>query len=434
VFPQRKTAALALLIALFAAAAGAMPALRLPLFAVDALLVAAMVADALLLRGRRIAASREVASILSVGRKNAVVITLRNDSGRVLRGVVSDDPVSNSETTGLPAPVVLLPRATIAVRYEVTPSRRGPRTFGAVAVRYGSPLGLIARQERIALPSQSDVYPDVHASRALELLRRQGRQDARLGSLRVRGGDTEFERLRPYQVGDEVRHIDWRSSARRDDPTVRQFQAESNQNVVFAIDVGRGMRGASHGLEQVDHALNAALLAADVAIRGGDKAGLLLFDDAPRKFLAPVAGRSGARRLARAAFDLEASVAATDYRAAMTFLASQVRVRSLFIVFTNLLEPRAADELAAALRSLMPRHVPLCVLMRDTDVEALAVAPADRAVDLYVRAAAAEALAFRDTLLRGLKKSGVLVLDENPRDITPGLVKRYLEVKARRLI
>src|SRR5208337_3063170 len=158
-------------------------------------------------------------------------------------------------------------------------------------VRWASPLGLLSRQENTEIPSRADVYPDVHAARSLEMLRRQGRQDARLGSLRVRGGDTEFERLRPYQRGDEVRHIDWRASARRDDPTVRQYQAESDQNVVFAIDIGRAMRGDSGGLTQVDHALNAALLAADVALRGGDKAGLMTFDDAPRTWLSPTGGR-----------------------------------------------------------------------------------------------------------------------------------------------
>ena len=432
--PQKKLAILAFGAALLAAFAGLLPALRVPLFALDALLVVATIVDAATMGGRRLHLEREVANILSVGRKNPVKLVLHNRSDRTLRGVVSDDPLDDAQTFGLPAGFLLPPRASIAITYEVTPTRRGPRQFGGIAARYDSLLGLVSRQEREEAPAAADVYPDVHAARALELLRRQGRQDARLGSLRVRGGDTEFERLRPYQTGDEVRHIDWRASARRDDPTIRQFQAESNQNVVFAIDTGRGMRGVSEGLGHVDHALNAALLAADVALRGGDKAGLLVFDDQPRKFLMPTGGRSGARKLTRAAYDLEASVAATDYRAATTFLASQVRSRSLFIVFTNLLDPRSGKELASALRGLLPRHLPLCVLLRDTDVEALATAPAERAEDLYVRAAAAETLAWRDGLLRSLKKGGVLVLDANPKDVTPSLVKRYLEVKARRLL
>jgi uncharacterized protein (DUF58 family) len=432
--PARRFVVLAFVALLVAIGAGLLPASRLALFLVDFALAGAALIDALLLRGRRVEVERAAATILSVGRPNVVTLSLRNTSRRTLRGTVSDDPLGDAVTHGLPLPFVLSPGASALVRYEIAPTRRGARAFGAVRVRYASPLGLLSRQERTDLPAAADVYPDVHAARSLEMLRRQGRQDARLGSLRVRGGDTEFERLRPYQRGDPVRHIDWRASARRDDPTVRQYQAESNQNVVFALDIGRGMRGESAGLTSVDHALNAALLAADVALRGGDRAGLMTFDDAPRAFLRPTGGRAGGRKLTRAAYALEAGFAATDYRSALTFLLAQVRARSLFVIFTNLLDARSARELSSSVRSLLPRHLPLCVMMQDTDIEALAVAPARAVGDLYVRAAAGEALAWRDGVIRSLRKSGVLVLDAKPGDVTPKLVKTYLEIKARRLL
>ena len=432
--PTKRLAGLVALATVVALVAGYLPDARTPLFGLDAFIAIAVLVDVLLAIGRRIEVERQCASIFSVGRANVVTIALRNRSGRRVRGVVADDPLSDADTSGLPAVLDLAPRSAGAVKYDVTPTRRGGRDFHVVTVRYVSPLGLVARQERTALPARVDVYPDVHAARSLEMLRRQGRQDARLGSMRVRGGDTEFERLRPYQRGDEVRHVDWRASARRDDVTVRQFQAESNQSVVFALDLGRAMRGESAGLTSIDHALNAALLTADVALRGGDKAGLMAFDEAPRSWLAPSGGRAGARKLTRAAYALEAGLSATDYPAALTFLRAQMRARSLVVLFTNLLEPRSAKELASSLRGLLPRHLPLCVLMRDTDVEALAVAPAATAEDLYVRAAAAESLAWRDALIRSLRKDGVLVLDARPGDVTPALVKSYLEVKARRLL
>jgi uncharacterized protein (DUF58 family) len=445
IFPTPRLAALALVVAAIAVVAGYLPAVRGPLFGLDAALAAAALIDVALARGRRVLVEREAAAIFSVGRRNQVTLTLRNTSGRALRGTVADDPLEGCSEIGDPAPFVLEGHGTAAIKYEVIPSRRGRRELRGVTVRYASLLGLVARQERTALSAFVDVYPDVHAARSLELLRRQGRQDARLGSLRVRGGDTEFERLRPYQRGDEIRHIDWRATARRDDLTARQFQAESNQNVVFVLDVGRGMRGeapgvdsegggASQALSAVDRALNAALLTADVVTRAGDKAGLLVFDDAPRAFVPPAGGTIGVRRLTRAIHALQASLNATDYAAAMAFLRAQVRSRSLFIVFTQLLEPRAAKELASSLKGLLPRHLPLCVLMRDMDIEALVTAPVAGAGDLYVRAAAAEALASRDALVRSLVASGVLVLDVSPADLTPALVRRYLDVKSRRLL
>lgn len=434
VVPTRRFVVLAFVATMVATLAGYLRGIDPAWVALDGALLLMVAIDALTGRGRRFEIERKAAQIFSVGRANPVTLTLHNRSGRALRGTVTDDPIADSTTEGLPGVFAIPAHASVTLRYEITPTRRGKRNLGAVTVRYALPLGLLDRQERTELPQAVDVYPDVHAARALEMLRRQGRDDARMGSLRVRGGDTEFERLRPYQVGDEIRHVDWRASARRDDLVVRQYQAESNQNVVFAIDTGRGMRGESRGITSIDHALGAALLTADVALRGGDRAGLFTFDDKPRSFSRPMGGRSGGRKLTRAAHALDASLAATDYRSAMVFLKTQMKARSLFVVFTNLLEPRSARELAAAVKSLMPRHLPLCVLMRDEEVEALATSPIMNESDALVRAAAAETLAWRDGIVRTLKNAGALVLDARPEEVTPLLVKRYLEVKARRLL
>ena len=434
IVPTRRLATLAGAAIAVAILAGYVPTARTAWLVVDAALLFGVLVDLLFARGVRVEVERNAAEIFSVGRANPVTLGLRNRTRRTLRLVVDDDPLAEVETTGIPVEIDLAPHATEIVRYEATPKRRGARTFDAVSLRTSLPLGLLERHDRFALPAEVDVYPDVHAARALELLRRQGRADARLGSLRVRGGDTEFERLRPYVLGDEIRHVDWRATARRDDVTVRQFQAESNQNVVFALDVGRAMRGESGGLTSVDHALNAALLAADVALRSGDRAGLLAFDDAPRAYLPPSGGRSGGRKLIRAVHDLEAGFAATDYRAAMSFLQTQVKARSLIVVFTHFLEKRSATELASAVRSLRPRHLPLCVFLRDRDVVSLATSPSTGGDDLYVRGAAAETLATRDALLRELRAAGVLVLDAAPEDVTPNVVRKYLEIKARRLL
>lgn len=432
--PTRRLVAFAFAATGVALVAGFVPGVDVAWIALDLVLGGLCAADALAIRRGRVDAERKIADILSVGRANAVQLTLTNRSDRELRGTVMDDPIDDADVHGLPGEVVLPPHATAVLRYEITPTRRGRRALGAVTMRFAGPLGLLARQERIELPRTIDVYPDVHAARALEMLRRQGREDARVGSLRTRGGDTEFERLRPYQRGDEIRHVDWRASARHDDLVTRQFQADSNQNVVFALDVGRAMRGESNGISSVDQALAAALLTADVALRGGDRAGLLAFDDQPRSFLRPSGGRAGGRKLTRAVYALEAGLAATDYRSAMVFLKTQVKARSLFVVFTNLLDPRSARDLLAAVRSLLPRHLPLCVLMRDAAVEDLATAPIQSEDDVMVRAAAAESITWRDSIVRGLKNAGALVLDARPEDVTPLLVRRYLEVKARRLL
>jgi len=435
IVPTQRLVVLAFVATALAVAAGFLPAVQVPLFVLDFVLLVATVADVVAARGERVQIERSASAIFSIGRPNVVTLTIRNRSARALEATIGDDPIGDALAEGMPARTTIAPHTTIVVRYEITPTRRGPRSFGAVTVSYPGPLGLVARRERYEAAARVDVYPDVHAARSLELLRRQGRKDARLGSLRVRGGDTDFERLRPYTRGDEPRHVDWRATARRDDLTVRQFQAESDQNVIFALDIGRAMRGQeSTSLTAIDHAMNAALLAADVALRGGDKAGLVVFDDSARTWLPPTGGRAGARKLTRAIYALDAGLAATDHRAWTSFLRARVHTRSLVIIFTNVLDPRSAKELAAAVKTLLPRHLPLCVLMRDLDIEALTTARIERADDLYVRAAAAEALDQRAELIRSLRHAGVLVLDAKPSEVTPELVKSYLDIKARRLL
>jgi uncharacterized protein (DUF58 family) len=437
IVPTQRLVVLAFVATGVAVLAGFVPAVQVPLIVLDFVILVATIGDVIATLGDRLRVERSTSEIFSIGRPNVVTVTIRNRSPRTIDATIGDDPLGDALAEGLPARTPIAPHATIIVRYEITPTRRGPRRFRAVTVHYPGPLGLCARRERFELPADVDVYPDVHAARSLELLRRQGRKDARLGSLRVRGGDTDFERLRPYTRGDEPRHVDWRATARRDDLTVRQFQAESDQNVIFALDIGRAMRGQESGgatLTAVDHAMNAALLAADVALRGGDKAGLVVFDDGARTWLPPTGGRSGARKLTRAIYALDAGLAATDHRAWTSFLGARVKTRSLVIIFTNVLDSRSAKELAGAVKSLLPRHLPLCVLMRDLDIEALATARVEREDDLYVRAAAAEALEHRSDLIRGLRHAGVLVLDAKPSEVTPELVKSYLDIKARRLL
>ncbi len=422
------------MIALFACVAVVDKSLSNIVYVLDGILLALVALDALLIRGKRFEATREAADIFSVGRTHVVTLTVRNRSKRKIRATISDDPMTDCTRSGLPKEVKFTRHSQVVVRYEITAERRGRKHFGSIAIRYLSPLGLLARQEEIAVVQHVDVYPDVHAARALELMRRQGREDARMGSLLVRGGETEFERLRGYQIGDEPKRIDWRATARRGDVTVRQYQTESNQNIVFALDIGRGMLGESEGLSYVDRALNASLLAADVALRTGDRAGLLVFDDAPKRYLAPVGGKSGGQRLIRAVYELDANLAATDYRGALAFLRAQSHARSLVIIFTQLLDARSGNDLSASVRSLMPRHVPLVVLMRDVEVERAATAPIEGEIDVYERAAAGEALAWRDSLISKLRRDGVFVIDTRPDDLTPDLVRQYLEIKARRLL
>ncbi len=174
---------------------------------------------------------------------------------------------------------------------------------------------------------------------------------------------------------------------------------------------------------------------AHVAARTGDHAGMFTFSDAVQSFVAPRGGRQMVRALIQATFAVHPTLSETDFQTAFLRVASRLRKRSLVVIMTQVIDDVSADELLRTTKSLAPRHLPLCVLFRDPDLEGLARPSGTQGESrLYDAAAAAELLAWRDRLIRRLKEAGALVLDVSPQELTPALINRYLEVKVRHLL
>ena len=173
-----------------------------------------------------------------------------------------------------------------------------------------------------------------------------------------------------------------------------------------------------------------------VATRAGDHVGLCAFDSRVRAYLPPQGGRRAAQRVVAASYDIHAQLVETDFEVAYGFLAQRLRKRSLVVLFTQLIDEVSARSVVRTVRSLNPRHLPLVVLFRDETLDALAEprGGSSRPVDLYERAAAAEAVLWRERLARELGEAGALVLHVSPRKLTLSLINRYLHIKAQRLL
>ncbi|MCH9683000.1 MAG: DUF58 domain-containing protein [Deltaproteobacteria bacterium] len=406
-----------------------------PMLMVDAAVIVLALVDAALGAKGLVTGTRKVRSVLSVGRNNAVTVQLRSSARRSLVVDVTDETFAHAEVDGLPGRVVLAPRGTASMRYQLRPRRRGAYRLGGLTVRHATPLRLWIRQRRLPVYDQVHVYPDVQAVRAYELLARQDRTHAMVRATRRPGGENEFERLREYSRDDEYRAIDWKATARRQKLIARQYQLERNQTITLALDAGRLMTVQTQGLPLFDHALNAALMLGHVASRGGDRVGMLTFADDIKAALAPTGGRSATARLVRATYDIHAELVESDFGQAFTRLGHQLRQRSLVVVFTQVHDDASADELVRYTRGLLPKHLPLVILLRDTELESMAlVRPSDDDPRLFERAAAAELLGWRDRLVRRLRQAGANVLDVEPRQLTVQLVNRYLEIKVRHLL
>jgi len=406
------------------------PDLWVPLLAVDVVVLLVALGDLLVTRGQ-VAARREVGPVQAVGRPFEVVVWLRN-AGRNALALEATDAAPGA-ADGLPRGATLAAGKAVPLSYQLVVSRRGHHAFGPVTVRWASPLGLWTRQRSVPLEGELRVYPD------FEQLRRSGLK-GRAAELRVPvrvrrrpGGENEFQRLRPYVAGDPYRHIDWKATARRREFTTREFGQESNQNVIFMLDCGRMMSSRFGEMTAFDHALNAAVIMGQAALRHGDRVGLLAFDGTVRAWLPPRGGARHGAALIRSTYDLFPSLDEPDFAGAFRHLSSQVRRRSLVVLLTSVVDEVNAELAQRVAVGLGSRHLPLVVWVRDPELDRL-LTDAPEVVSPFVRGAAAELLTWRERSLRGLRRRGALVVDCQPSELTSELLGRYLEIKARRLL
>ncbi|MBL4689715.1 MAG: DUF58 domain-containing protein [Nannocystaceae bacterium] len=411
------------------------PSLLWPLLALDGVIIIGAVIDLLWARGTKVTVEGRVApEVMSIGRANVVRVQLRSHSSRPLTVTLFEDLFEHGRSPDLPLKIKLAPGSRAEASYRVVPTRRGAYTLGDHWIRHRSPLGLWIRQHRIAAEVAVRVYPDVQAVRAYELMAPHNRAVAGSRLTRYKGGESEFEALRNYNRGDQYRAIDWKATARRCKLICRDYQLERNQSVMFALDSGRLMTAVVDELPLFDHALNSALMMAHIVGRTGDDAGVMTFADETRSYVPPLAGRQMARRFVQATFDVHPELRETDFRAAFLRVAGRLRKRSLIVIMTQVIDEGGAKDLLETTRTLGRRHLPLCVLLRDSQLEQLTQPSGGGVGALYDAAAAAELLARRDQLVRDLRNAGALVLDVLPADLTPALVNQYLEVKVRHLL
>ena len=399
---------------------------------VDLLLLLGFVADALWAPALRI--ERRAPQRISLGATARDTLLVENRGRFAARVRVTDDLPEILAREGEDVrEVVVAPGRDAAVHYEVRADRRGDAEYGDVHVRVLGPLGLAWRQRRVYRADPLRVLPGVLEVRRYRLLGLHNRlREAGFRPVRQRGEGGSFESLREYVRGDDPRTIDWKASGRRSRLIVRQYEAERRQNVVMLVDAGRMMTEKVGERERIDYALTAALLLADVASLHGDLVGLLVFADRVQQYIPP--SRNAISTLAEALGGVHARMVEPNYPAAFTYLAKQLRRRSLLVAFTDIIDMQASSALVAHLGKAASRHLPIVVAIRNPDLEATAQLAAKTEGDVYRRAAAEELLQARSAALAQMQRGGVLVADSRPSDAVPNVVNRYLEVKRRGLL
>jgi uncharacterized protein (DUF58 family) len=401
----------------------------------DGLLCGLAWLEARALRARVPALTRELPGRFSLGGANPVHIVLHNASATTVAGTLRDDHPAEFRAEPAELSFVLPPRSRGRLVYEAFVQRRGQYAFGDLHLRLDGRFGLGALIVNVSAPAAVRVYPNLQGPRRYELALRRGTlHNVGVRSVRRVGGGGEFEQLREYVPGDALRDFEWKASAKRLRPITRVHGQEQSQSVLIALDTGRMMGTPLDDLTKLDHAIHAALLLAWVALRAGDRVGLIVFAEEVSRFVPPARGHAQYLRILESLYAAQASSAYVDFRELTRFIRARVPRRSLLLLFSDLLDESQALPLAAELPKLRAKHLPLCITMSDPVAARLAQAEVASEEQVYLRAAAADLLAERAVVKAQLSRAGVSVLETHAADLAVATVNRYLEIKRRRML
>ena len=309
--------------------------------------------------------------------------------------------------------------------------RRGAAAIDALWVRWAGPFGLVWRQRRIALDRTVDIQPDIRPARAEAL--RLFRRDATMGEI-VRpdtGSGGEFQALTDFRGGMDRRVIDWKASGRHGELIAKEYRTEINNDLVFAVDAGRLMSDPVDGLPRIDRAISAALTAAFVALKLGDKVSLFGFDARPRVASGAVSGVQSFVTFQRLAAQLDYSNEETNFTLALTTLNAQLKRRSLIMIFTDFVDPTSAELMLKTVGRLAERHLVLFVLMQDVELEDMANADPISPDDVSRAVIAAAMLRERRIVVARLQRLGVHIVEAPHAQLGTELVNAYLTLKRR---
>jgi uncharacterized protein (DUF58 family) len=413
------------------------PRLRWVALAYDVVLIILAIVDARRSQlPKTVRIAREFSGRFAVGAETDVSVNIQNAGAHAISVVVKDEYPPQMKLSGLrEAHISVDAQTSAALVYGLTPARRGRFEFGQIAVRFLSSWNLVWCDTRAGEAVAVKVYPNMRRAREAELKALGARSlVASHRKTSWRGEGREFESLRDYVRGDELRHISWSATARRGKLTTRQYQIERDQTILIALDGGRLMTARIEQETKLDSAVHAALALMSAAARAGDNAGLLVFGRKIKSFLPPSRGRDHMDAALEALYSVEPEMIEPSYSHAFEFIAAHSKRRSLVVLLTDLVDEEGSKELLTSLRLLRPRHLPLVVTIADRDLKAVvSTVPVD-ARALFTQSVAEEIMHLREAALRLVESQGGLALDVTAAALAPALLEKYLQVKERGLL
>jgi uncharacterized protein (DUF58 family) len=319
--------------------------------------------------------------------------------------------------------------------YHVRPVKRGEYHFGAMNVFVSSIFGLASRRYRLDQNKMVPVYPSYMQMRQYELMAISNRL-TELGIKKIRriGNNREFEQVKEYVSGDDIRTVNWKATARKNSLMVNHYQDEKSQAVYSVIDKGRVMKMPFEGLSLLDYAINASLVISNIAILKEDKAGIITFSSGIGSVLAASKVHSHMQAILETLYNQRTGFQESNFDSLYVQIKRQIKGRSLILLYTNFETLSSLERQLPYLRSIAYHHVLVVVFFENTELKQLLDKPSANTEEIYLKTIAEKFAFEKKQIVKELQKHGIHAVLTSPKNLTVNTINKYLELKARGLI
>lgn len=375
---------------------------------------------------------RDVPERLSNGDDNELKIYLENFYPfQVSIGIIDEIPFQ-FQKRDLWFNTTLKPREQKIINYFLRPTKRGEYDFGFTRLFVKSPLALVSRRFNVAGAGMVPVYPSFLKLRAYELMAISNRlTDVGIKKIRRVGHSMEFDQVKNYVAGDDVRTVNWKATARRSDLMVNSYTEERSQHIYCVIDKSRAMKMPFEGMSLLDYAINASLILSSVALVKQDKAGLITVAEKTKNVVLADRRPTQLNKIMEVLYKEKTRYLETDMEALFVSLRSVLKQRSLVVFFTNFESISALERQLPYLKRIAKYHLLLVVFFENTTLKALSNEDAKDVEGIYIKTIAEKFAYEKRLMVRELTKHGILSLLTAPQNLTVNVVNRYLAIKAR---
>ena len=376
--------------------------------------------------------SRKVNDRLNLGDDNAIVLSIANDTNQVINFSMIEGYPVEMQIRSIVLKGTLLPDTSKSFNYVFTPKSRGTFKFGDVFIIMRSIFFMASRRIDIPLAQQVDVYPSVLQMKKYELLVfQQQKTTAGIKKIRRLGNNSEFEQIKSYVQGDDPKWINWKATSRRNELMVNQYQEEKSQSIYCIIDKSRSMQMEFNGLSMLDYSINSSLVFTNIALRKGDKAGLITFSDKIGTLLPAEKAGGQMRRIQELLFNQRSFYKEGNYDVLYQSIRRTVKSRSLLMLYTNFETEFAMRRAIPMLRRLNQKHVLVVIFFQNSELQELAYAPSKSIQEVYQSTVAERMISLKSRIARELRKNGIQTVLTLPEDLSINTINKYLELKAR---